>query len=100
MNQKKKDFEPKPVKRVLHDILGQKQLKKGIESVRICNAWGDVMGKNIASYTEEIRYSKNTLYVRLRSAALKIELSYSLQEIAERMNIHLEGKFVEKIILV
>lgn len=100
MSQKKKEFEPKPVKKVLHDILGQKQLKRGIESVRICNAWGDVMGKNIASYTDEVRYSKNTLYVRLRSAALKVELSYSLRELAKRMNTHLEGEFIEKIILI
>ena len=58
------------------------------------------MGNNILSYTDEVRFSQNTLYVTLRSAPLKMELSYGLETLVKRINDHLGGEFVQKITLV
>lgn len=99
-NQTNNDFEPKSIKTVLQDLVSQKQLKRGIETLRICNAWGEIMGKNITNYTDEVRFSNHTLYVHLRSAALKMELSYRLETLVKRINEHLGGIFVKKIVLI
>jgi hypothetical protein len=89
-------YEPKPIKSVLKDIIAQKPLQKGVQQIRICNAWTE----HIASYTDEVRFSHNTLYVTLRSAPLKMELSYGLKDLVVRINEHLEGEYVQKITLV
>ncbi len=36
MNNSKNKFDPKPIKVVLDDIVGQKSLKKGVQNIRIC----------------------------------------------------------------
>lgn len=100
MSDFKDKYEPKPIKSVLKDIIAQKPLKRGVQQIRICNAWGETMGAHIETYTDEVRFSHNTLYVTLRSAPLKMELSYGLESLVKRMNDHLGGEFVQKITLV
>ena len=100
MSDSNNKFDPKPIKSVLDDIIAQKPLKKGMQQIRICNAWGEIMGENIIQYTEDVRFSHNNLYVTLRSAPLKMELSYGLDSIVKRINDHLGGSFIQKIFLV
>ena len=100
MSDYKEKYDPKPIKSVLKDIIAQKPLKKGVQQIKICNAWGETMGDHILSYTDEVRFSHNTLYVTLRSAPLKMELSYGLDSLVKRINDHLGDEFVRKITLV
>ena len=100
MNYSKNKFDPKPIKVVLDDIIGQKSLKKGVQNIRICNAWGELMGKHILQYTDEVRFSHNTLYVSLHSAPLKMELKYDLEKIVTRLNEHLKKTLIKKIVLI
>lgn len=99
MNHSKNKFEAKSLKDVLKEVVDQKPLQKGVQKVRICNAWGEVMGKNILNYTDEVRFSYNILYVSIRSAPLKMELSYELETITKQINAHLGGDFIKKIVL-
>ena len=99
MNKPVNKLYPKPIKDILKDIVSQKSLKKGMENVRICNAWGEVMGDNIIQYTGDISFSYNILYVGLSSAPLKMELTYKLETIVKRLNSHLECAVIKKIIL-
>ena len=100
MSDSKEKFEPKPIKSVLKDIIAQKPLKKGVQQIKICNAWGETMGDHILSYTNEVRFSHNTLYVTLHSASLKMELSYGLDSLVKRINDHLGDELVRKITLI
>ncbi|MFQ3340648.1 MAG: hypothetical protein ACI9TK_000300 [Flavobacteriaceae bacterium] len=100
MSNSKNKFDPKPIKAVLDDIVGQKSLKKGIQNIRICNSWGEVMGRNILQYTNEVRFSHNTLYVSLQSAPLKMELKYDIDTLVTRINEHLGELLIQKIVLL
>ena len=100
MSDSKEKYEPKPIKSVLKDIIAQKPLKKGVQQIKICNAWGETMGDHILSYTNEVRFSHNTLYVNLHSASLKMELSYGLDSLVKRINDHLGDELVRKITLI
>ena len=100
MRNSKEKYQPKQIESVLKDILAQKPLKKGIQKIRICNAWGETMGDHIASYTNEVRFSRKTLYVKLHSAPLKMELSFKLDSLVKRINDHLGGEFIKKINLI
>jgi hypothetical protein len=99
MSKSENNFYPKTIKDILKDIVSQKSLKKGVENVRICNAWGEVMGENIIQYTGDIHFAYNNLYVSLSSAPLKMELTYKLETIVKRLNSHLGSVVIKKIIL-
>ncbi|MEK9739839.1 MAG: DUF721 domain-containing protein [Flavobacteriaceae bacterium] len=92
--------DPQPLKDVLREFITQKPLLKGVEKVRICEAWGKVMGANVLKYTSETRYSYNILYVSLSSAPLKMELGYKLDEITTRINNYLGKEYIKKITLI
>ena len=55
MSDFKDKYEPKPIKSVLKDIIAQKPLKRGVQQIRICNAWGETMGAHIESYTRVVQ---------------------------------------------
>ena len=99
MKNAKNKFGTKPLKEVLKEVVAQRPLQKGVQNVRICNSWEEVMGTHIKQYTEQVRFSHNILYVSLRSAALKMELSYQLEMIKERLNTHLGEPFIRKVVL-
>ena len=99
MTDSKNKFEARSLKEVLKEVVAQKPLKKGVQNVRICNSWSEVMGENIKQYTNQVRFSHNTLYVQLSSAPLKMELSYELELIKQRLNTHLKGAFIRKVVL-
>ena len=100
MSDSKEKYKPKSIKSILKDIIAQKPLKKGVQQIKICNAWGEIMGDHILSYTDDVRFSQSTLYVTLRSAPLKMELDYGLDSLVKRINDHLGDEFVHKITLV
>ncbi|OUW34939.1 MAG: hypothetical protein CBD39_01955 [Flavobacteriaceae bacterium TMED179] len=99
MEKSKNRFEIKTLKEVLKDVVSQKPLKKGVENIRICNSWEEVMGENVKIYTSQVRFSHNILYVKLISAPLKMELKHKLELIKESLNLHLGGKFIKKVVL-
>ena len=92
-------FKIKSIKDVLKEVITQKPLIKGVQNVRICNSWGEVMGENIQKYTTQVRFSHNILYVSLKSAPLKMELKFNIEVIKERLNNHLGKEFIKKIVL-
>lgn len=92
-------FGTKPLKEVLKEVVAQRPLQKGVQNIRICNSWEEVMGTHIKQYTEQVRFSHKILYVSLRSAALRTELSYQLEMIKERLNDYLGEPFIRKVVL-
>ena len=95
----KKKFETLALKQILDKVINQKQLKKGVQNIRVCNSWGEVMGKNIVIYTDQVRYSNNILYVKIKSAPLKMELKFKIDFIKDKLNQHLERSLIKKVII-
>ncbi len=92
-------FKIKSIKDVLKEVITQKPLIKGVQNVRICNSWAEVMGENIQKYTTQVRFSHNILFVSLKSAPLKMELKFNIDAIKARLNKHLGKEFIKKIVL-
>lgn len=95
----KKKFETLALKQILDKVINQKQLKRGVQNIRVCNSWKEVMGKNIFSYTDQVRYSNNILYVKIKSAPLKMELKFNLDLIKNKLNKHLEKSLIKKVVI-
>lgn len=99
MPQKKRSFEPQPINAVLQQITAQKKLAKGLNQVKIKQAWEATVGANVSQYTQEISLRGKTLYIQLTSAPLREELSYGKEKILKHLNDALGSEEIQKIIL-
>ena len=94
MNKKKN---PVSVKNVIDKILLNKKLNNGLLELRIKDAWKNVMGGNINSYTNSVKLYEKTIFVKLSSAPLKNELVFRVDDIIKLLNTELGQEEIEKI---
>ena len=94
MNKKKN---PVRVKNVIDKILLNKKLNHGLLELRIKDAWKNVMGKNVNTYTTNIKLYKEIIFVKLSSAPLKNELVYRADTIVKLLNNELGQEKIKEI---
>lgn len=94
MNKKKN---PVSVKNVIDKILLNKKLNHGLLELRIKDAWKNVMGKNVNTYTTNIKLNKEIIFVKLSSAPLKNELIYRAEKIVKLLNNELGQEKIKEI---
>ena len=94
MNKKKN---PVSVKNVIDKILLNKKLNNGLLEIRIKDAWKNVMGKNINTFTTNITLNKQIIFVKLSSAPLKNELVYRADTIIKLLNNELGQEIIKEI---
>lgn len=94
MNKKKN---PVSVKNVIDKILLNKKLNNGLLEIRIKDAWKNVMGKNINTFTTDIKLNKQIIFVKLSSAPLKNELVYRADTIIKLLNNELGQERIKEI---
>lgn len=99
MSKKKRSFEPQPINAVLQQITEQRNLAKGLNQLKIKQAWEETVGVNVSQYTQEISLRGKTLYIQLTSAPLREELSYGKEKILKHLNDALGSDEIQKIIL-
>lgn len=76
------------------------KLKHGIDEVRIREGWAKLMGAPISKYTKEISLRKGKLYVKVDSAPLKQELSFSRDKIRELFNTELGEEVILEVVIL
>ncbi len=99
MSKKKRSFEPQPINAVLQQITEQRNLSKGLNQLKIKQAWEETVGANVSQYTQEISLRGKTLYIQLTSAPLREELSYGKEKILKHLNDALGSDEIQKIVL-
>ena len=83
----------------IRQFLNHSRLKSGIQSLRIEDIWGEIMGTTIARYTDKIQIINHTLYITSTVAPLKNELLYQKEKIIERINEALGEKLVKEVVI-
>ncbi len=89
----------KKLEEILESFIEQKQLKSGLNKVRVESAWKEVMGSGVNHYTTSILYRKKCLHVVLSSSVLREELSYGKHKIIALLNEHLGDQLIEDVFL-
>ncbi len=82
---------------VINRMLEMYHLKSGLTEVTIRSEWENLVGALIASRTDEVFLRGQKLVIRLSSAALKQELHYQRQDIADNINRHFGRRVVETV---
>lgn len=87
----------------LSDVLKQfivvNKLESGMDKIDVEQAWKNLMGNGVNSYTQEVILKGSTLYVKLTSAVLREELSYGKDKIIKMINEELRKDVVTSIVL-
>lgn len=84
---------------VLQQFIQQNRLEAGMDKIDVEQAWKNLMGNGVNSYTQEVILKGNTLYVKLTSAVLREELGYGKQKIITMLNEELRKEVVKDIVL-
>jgi len=87
------------ISEVLKKFVETNNLTKGLNKVQVKDAWFDIMGPGIKSYTQEVVLNNNTLIVTLSSSIVKQELSFGKEKIRTMLNEALGENIIKDIIL-
>lgn len=88
-----------PIGDILKEIISSNKLQPGMDQVEVKDAWKNLMGNGVNSYTRNIALKGNTLYVELTSAVLREELSYGKSKIITMINAELGREVVKEVVL-
>ena len=88
-----------PISDILKEIIVTNKLTAGINEVDVADAWKNLMGNGVNSYTKNIILKNSTLYVELTSSVLREELSYGKDKIIKLINDELRKDVVAAIVL-
>ena len=84
---------------VLKEIIQINKLQTGIDQVSIKEAWINLMGNGVNSYTKNVVLKGTTLYVELSSAVLREELSYGKDKIIKMINDEFRRDLIKDVVL-
>lgn len=77
--------------------LRQEQLETPLNEHRLIGAWGEVAGEAVEKQTQNLRIYNQTLYVTLRSAALRTELLMRRTELVKQLNDKVGAHIISNI---
>lgn len=84
---------------VLKEFIEVNNLQKGMDKIDVRDAWKNLMGNGVNTYTREIMLKGTTLYVELTSAVLREELSYGKEKIVKMINEEMGREVVTEVVL-
>lgn len=88
-----------PIGDVLKQIIELNKLQQGIDQISVADAWKNLMGNGVNTYTRNVVLKGSTLYVELTSAVLREELSYGKDKIIKMINEELRRDVVREVVL-
>ncbi len=83
---------------LLKTFVQENSLEKGLNKIDVRNAWKNLMGQGVNTYTTEIELKRDTLYVCLSSSVLRQELVYGKDKIIKMINEELGKEIVKAIV--
>ncbi len=96
----KRNTESLSINDLMHNVLQDNKLQKGIDLLAIKEAWKTVMGNGVISYTKEVQFKNGTLIIKLTSSVLREELSYGKDKIVNLLNKKLNKTLIKNVKLI
>ncbi|MFG4003689.1 DUF721 domain-containing protein [Flavobacterium aquidurense] len=84
---------------VLQQIIQVNKLGAGMDQIDVKEAWRQLMGNGVNTYTKNVVLKGSTLYVELSSAVLREELSHGKTKIVKMINEDLGREVIKDVIL-
>ena len=84
---------------VLKQIIQVNKLQPGMDQIDVKEAWQNLMGNGVNSYTKNVAFRGSTLYVELSSSVLREELSHGKSKIITMINEELKREVIKEVVL-
>lgn len=84
---------------VLQQIIQVNKLQPGMDQIDVKEAWRQLMGNGVNTYTKNVVLKGSTLYVELGSSVLRDELSHGKSKIITMINEELGREVVKDVVL-
>lgn len=88
-----------PIGDILNKIIQTNKLQSGMDQIDVKEAWANLMGNGVNSYTQNVLLRGSTLYVELTSSVLREELSHGKSKIIRMINEELRRDVVTNVVL-
>ncbi len=96
----KRENDTYKIKDLIPGMLKENKLQKGMDQILVKEAWADIMGSGVMTYTESVLLKKTTLIIKLSSAPLREELSYGKDKIVKMLNDYLTNIQINSVRLI
>jgi len=83
---------------LVRQFLRSESLETPLNERRLLNAWRDVMGPVISSYTRDLYIRNQILYVQLNSSVLRQELMMERRRIVSRLNDAVKAQVISDVV--
>ena len=84
---------------VIRKLLKNQKLEGRLKELDVLKLSEELLGKNLMKYINDLSVKNGTLIIKVRSAAVRNELSYQKSEIIKKVNEQVGNKILQKIIL-
>jgi len=91
--------EGKGISDLLQLFIKENNLDNGLNEFDVYEAWKAVLGPGIISYTTDLVFKRNVLYVKLSSSIVRDELGYGKEKIIKMLNEELKRELIIELVL-
>jgi len=88
------------IKDLMQQVLNKNKLSQGMHQLEVTEAWRNVMGEGVWTYTEKVSYNKGNVTVYYKSSTIREEHSYQKERIIQLLNTYLKTNLIKKIRLL
>ncbi|MCY3998352.1 MAG: DUF721 domain-containing protein [Flavobacteriaceae bacterium] len=93
----RKASHPTPLSTLVEKYKQRKNLKTGVEKIKVFKTWNEVIGDNLSPFSRVKEFAWDTLYVETKNPTITQELFYRKETILEKLNEKLEDQIVKDI---
>lgn len=84
---------------VIREFMNSYHLDEKMLQKQVMRSWPDVMGLMVARHTTKLTIRNKVLYVRVDSAALRNELSFSREKILKSLNQAAKAEVLTDVVI-
>ena len=84
---------------VIKKLLKDQKLEGRLKELDVLELSKELLGKNLMKYINDLSVKNGTLIIKVRSAAVRNELSYQKSDIIKKINKQVGNKILKEIIL-
>ena len=84
---------------IIKKLMKNPKISKRLDQLDAIDVWKEIVGETIIKYITEQKIYNNILYVKLKSAVVRNELSYKKTEFINQINNKLGKEIIKDIVL-
>lgn len=88
-----------PIKNIISQFLKENNIDKRLDEQEMIRLWYDVTGKMVARATQSVEIRNRKMFVKLKSAVVRNELSMIRDGLIKELNHHFDTPLIDDIVL-